>query len=200
MAAKTTKSPGSGVKVDTRSVLAVLVCLALSAGVYFFFTAPMRQQASDLQTTVADAMSTLNRNSQRISDIRTGKKSGAAEVYAQAQQLDRQMPADVDKIALVANVSSLAARNNVKLGQMDPSATADPASKGNVKTQTFTVSATGSPEALAATLSDLLTYPATVTVSGLTINMTGAGEATANFTLRAFYVPSAALPTPAATS
>lgn len=182
----------AGARVDRKTIVAVLVCIALSAGVFMFFTGPMRQKADDLTQQVAQAQLTLDRNLQRSVDISTGKKSGAAELFTKAQELDGRLPSSVDKIALVASMSSLAASKGITLGQMDPVAN-DTVGRGKVKSQSFTVSANGNADALADFLEAVQRSQATVAVSAVNVNFANDQNATATFTLRAFYVPTAAV-------
>ena len=211
--------------LNLKVVAAALVAGALVAGAWVVFASPARvaaDAATQSATAARDALAATNRN---IADIQVGKKSSAAALLTQAQHLDVLLPPEANKIDLVTKIPKLAAARNVRITRMDPAASSTPVSAApaaagsapvagpRVLAQAFSMSATGAIADLTAWLGDLATYPALVGTSDVVLSLAPPGAAgaslspvagvgtvtagsdTITFTLKAFYVPVAAVST-----
>lgn len=168
-------------------VLAIAVALAAAAvAAWVLFTAPARAEAARLAEEIATTQARITTAQTKIAALRSGETSAATGLLAQARQLDAQLPASVDKVALAGQVPTLAESHGLVVEKMDPAS--DAKTGAGVGSLSFTMSVTGPNASVVEFLRALQgdNPVGLMTIDGLSLTASE-NATTASFTLTAFH-------------
>lgn len=194
------------INITVKGVAGTVAAVGVCVGLWLGFTSPWQEKAAEATQAREAAQAVLQANEQRIADITSGKKTAAQDLFNQGVDLDRKLPAVVDRVELVGNIPALAG-DTVEVLRMDPQPTPEPIRGGGGdqpaappsagRSETFAVAASGTPDSLTAWLRKLQDYPSTLTVSDVRFQLRPeeASKSQVSFTLTAHYVPSPELAT-----
>ena len=186
------------IRAGNKALLAGLLIVVLCAAVWFMFTAKARHDAETAKKETAEASALLTDNEARLSDLKSGQQRSAGTLLTKAQELDAQLPSELDKVALATSVEAVATSSGLELTTMNPTTTdatgeAPATASGPATPTVYEVAVAGSPSSMATFLDQLTKMQPVVTVSELTMNATpgDAGvdsEATATMKVTAWTV------------
>lgn len=181
----TTRASRRGiVAMHPKLMIAFVVTVAVTIAVWLLWAGPARAHANDLAHQVDSTMTQISSAQDRVAALKSGQQSSATGLLTQAQALDTQLPQAVDKVSLVASVTTAAAAAGLSVGQMDP-ITQD----GATTSLSFSMAITGPGSQLTAFLANM-TSP-TSPYGLMTINdmvfTSDQDKSTATFTLKAFF-------------
>jgi hypothetical protein len=179
-----------------QAIIAVVLLLGLTAAAVFFLVLPQRRAESTARSKLAAQQQLESQYSARIAAIESGKQTGAKQLLAQARDLDKELPENVDKVTLVGQIPALAQKFGVTVNQMDPQAAAAPiaaatpdpaaatpaasgapapgtapaAASSALQIQSFSAAVNGKPQAVLRFLAAVQSYPSILSISGLAIS------------------------------
>lgn len=195
--AKARKSRGSS-GLGIRVIAGAVALIAAAVGVWILWAWPALGEAADTRGQTATVTSQITATQTKIAALKSGEKSNATALLAQARALDVQLPATVDKATLAAAVQAAAQGYGLTIARMDPAAPdAAAVSSGAATALPFAVEVSG-PHAQVVTFLEELTSATSplglVTIAGVSVTAADP-DTTASFTLAAHYATSPTLPT-----
>ena len=143
--------------IDKTIVIFVLGGALLLGGIYFFFTRGQQQAVIDAQTQLQLAETDSAGVIDRLNEIRESGTGGIDELIDRIQLIEEAYPRNVDDLALAAEVSSVAAANNVTLSEF--SVAGEKASDGGLAYYSYAFSITGEQNDTFEFLSAIQTNP-----------------------------------------
>lgn len=198
--ASSKKSKKSAIRVSTRIDLRVAggagALLAGAIAAWLMWAGPAISAGDTAREQIAAVEQQTLMAQSKIGALRSGQASDGGQLLAQARQLDAQLPQQVDKVTLAAQVPTAAAARGLTVAKMDPAA--EPVVAGSSGSLAFAMEVSGEHGQLMSFLEEL-TSPENpsglMTLEAVSLS-TSEQSTTATFTLNAHYTTAPTLAAP----